>query len=248
MKLHWTLGILILGLSLQGAFYYVSPEGNDKFPGTSPDKPLKSLKQALYKARSGDTVMVKGGIYREELWREWRTGNQKPITVKAFPDETPVITFGWSVKNWKKLPGGLWASDFPYAVCDLWQRLTLDRYLRVDSMELLQKQPGAFFQDPRSGKLYVNPFNGSWHDDPEKAGFTAIPYGTGRTPLPFDDTKATRFRRSGLSVVGNNLVFEGLSFEFHGASGFSIRGRKMDNFYGSVRLRNCSAIGTTLGF
>ncbi len=247
MKRLMTLLCFVLCACLSGAFYYVSPDGNDRHPGNDPAKPLKSLTRALKKVTPGDTVMVKGGIYREQLWREWKKKNPAPVTIKAFPDETPVITFAWAVKNWKKVPGGLLTADFPYAVCDLWQRLTLDRYLKVDSMELLKKQPGAFLQDPKTGKLYVNPLNGSWHDDPEKAGFTAIPYGTGRLPYPFD-SKAPRVRRSGLSLVGDNLVIDGLSFEFHSAAGFTMRGRKIDNFYGSAQVRNCSAVGTTLGF
>lgn len=54
------------------------------------------------------------------------------------PDESPVITFGWRVRNWKKTPEGLFTAFSPHAVCDLWQRTPLERYLKVNSAELVE--------------------------------------------------------------------------------------------------------------
>lgn len=249
MKKVAVSSLLSLSAGLCAAVFYVSPAGNDKNPGTSPEKPFKTIGYAASKAESGDTVMIKGGIYREQISREWRFVNPKPITFKAFPDETPVVTFGWPIKNWKKSGDGLFvsAASFPYAVIDFWQKLTLDRYLRVYSMDLLKKQPGAFYQDTDNGKIYVNPLEGSWHDDPEKAGFIAIPASSREGKiLPFN-TKEVMKPRAGTAFVGKNVIVDGLSFEFHSAVGLSIRGRKFDYFYGSAQIRNCAAIGTTLG-
>ena len=132
-KAFW-MTLLFCGTCLQSGTYYVSPDGNNKNPGTDPRFPLKSITSALQKVKAGDTVMLKGGIYREQIAYSFKEANLQPITIKAFPDETPVITWGWDVKNWKKIPGGLFSARFPYAVCELWQRITLDRYLKVNSM------------------------------------------------------------------------------------------------------------------
>ena len=181
--------VLLCG-ALKSAVYYASPTGDDRNPGTSPEKPLKSVTCALTRAGSGDTVLLRGGIYREQVVRVWDRKNPKPLTIKAFPDETPIISFGWDVEKWRKLPGGLLAASFPYAVCDLWQKLTLDRYLKVEARELIDDQPGSFFQDPSDGTIYVNPLPGTRLADPDDAGFVAVPYGENGTPLPYNTKKA----------------------------------------------------------
>ena len=157
--------------ALKGAVYYVSPAGDDRDPGTL-QKPMKTLSRALTRANSGDTVLLRGGIYREQVVRVWDRKNPKPVTVKAFPDETPIISFGWEVEKWRKLPGGLLAASFPYAVCDLWQKLTLDRYLKVEARDLIDDQPGSFFQDPADGTIYVNPLPGTFPVRRRKRHFT----------------------------------------------------------------------------
>ena len=235
-----------LGTTLSAAIYYVSPSGSDKNPGTDPAKPMKSVSRAVQKLKSGDTLMLKGGIYRESVVREWGKKNPKPITIKAFPDETPIITWGWDITNWKKLPNGLFVADFPYAICDLWQRISLDRYLKLGSMELLKKQPGGFWQDPATGKVYVNPLDGTWNSDPESAGFTAVPFASGSRPSPYNETKKLA-RRPGMNFVGHNIHVDGLAFEFHAGKAFYLRGRQLNRFYGSGIIRNCSAVGTTCG-
>ena len=234
-----------MSASLSGATYYVSPAGSDKNPGTDPARPAKSINRILQKTKSGDTVMLKGGIYREQISMEWANKNPNPITIKAFPDETPVISWGWRVKGWEKLANGLMVADFPYAVCDILQKITLDRYLKVDSMELLRRQPGAFLQDPGNGKIYLNPLDGSWHKDPESAGFIAVPY-AGRVRPPSWKAESSN-RRPGMNLVGHNIHVDGLSFEFHPAKGFYLRGRQKGLFYGSGSIRNCCAVGTTCG-
>ena len=244
-KVFW-MTLLFCGTCLQSAIYYVSPDGNNKNPGTDPRFPLKSITSALRKVKSGDTVMLKGGIYREQIAYNFKDPNLQPITIKAFPDETPVITWGWDVKNWKKIPGGLFSARFPYAVCELWQRITLDRYLKVNSMALLKKQPGSFWQDEKTGMIYVNPLNGSWHADPENAGFVAIPFTTGIRPSSLKST--SRSRRTGISLVGKNLHIDGISLEYHSDAAFYLRGRQKDLFYGSGSVRNSTALGSNCGF
>ncbi len=230
----------------QAATYYVSPLGKDSDPGTTPGKPLKTLRQALRKTAAGDTVLLKGGIYREQIEQEWPQRSTTPITIKAMPDETPVITFGWRIRGWKKGADRLFYAPCAYAVRDLWQRNTLDRYFKVDSLKLAAKKPGAFYQRPGDGMLFVNPLAGGWHDDPEKAGFTVVPYSDGSGPASFNTKKKLSFR-TGMSLVGQELHVSGLHFAFHPQCGFSMRGRKVDKFYASGSIRNCSVVGTTCG-
>ncbi|MBQ7695529.1 MAG: hypothetical protein IJT50_10440 [Lentisphaeria bacterium] len=244
-KLLFTLAAA--AFAAQAATYYVSPLGNNNNAGTDPAKPLKTIQKALVKAGSGDTVLLKGGLYHEMIFREWPNKNPQPITIKASPDETPVVTFGWRLRGWRKEQGRLFSAPCAWAIRELWQRNTLDRYLKVDSMKLLEKQPGAFFQRPEDGRLFVNPLSGSWHDDPEKAGFTVIPYATNSRPTPIKAKNPGVFG-SGMNFVVHNICVDGLHFAFHGGAGIAIRGRQKDWFYGSGVIRNCTAVGTTCGF
>ena len=236
--------VLLTGMGVSGKVFYVSPDGNDKNPGTDPSKPARSINRVLRMTGSGDTVMLRGGIYHELVRREWNDKNPQPVILKAFPDETPVISWGWPVSSWKKLSDGLWVADFPYAVCDLWQKITLDRYLKLESVELIKRQPGSFWQDPDNGRIYVNPLDGSWHADPENGGFIAVPF-AGRVPPSYRSKKM--IRSSGMNFVGRNIHVDGLSFEFHSGKGFYLRGRQKGLFFGSGSVRNCSAVGTTCG-
>jgi len=72
------------------ATYYVSVEGKDTNPGTY-EEPFKSINGALRKIVPGDTVLVRGGVYYEKISFPKSGTPSKRITIKAFPEERPVI-------------------------------------------------------------------------------------------------------------------------------------------------------------
>jgi hypothetical protein len=77
-----------------GNTYYVSPSGDDSNSGTL-DAPWKTLAHAGDILIAGDTLFVRGGSYAGDYFYPANTGTaEAPITVKAYPDETPVLTAG----------------------------------------------------------------------------------------------------------------------------------------------------------
>jgi hypothetical protein len=69
------------------ATYYVSPNGADTNNGTSLSTPVKTIRQALSKARSsGDIVYVRAGTYVEAV-----SISQSGISLSAYQGELPVI-------------------------------------------------------------------------------------------------------------------------------------------------------------
>jgi hypothetical protein len=77
-----------------GAFY-VSPTGSDGSPGTR-SQPWRTLRFALDSLRPGDTLVVRGGTYREQLGgtnplRIAHGAKGKRIVVEAYPGERPVL-------------------------------------------------------------------------------------------------------------------------------------------------------------
>ena len=67
---------------------YVSPTGNDATANGSIDKPYKSINAALAAAKPGDTIVLRGGTYREGVNVRIRKPN---ITIKSAKGEWAVI-------------------------------------------------------------------------------------------------------------------------------------------------------------
>jgi hypothetical protein len=85
--------------------YYVDPTGSDGNAGTSLSSPFQTIQAAADVADDGDTVLIRGGTYREEV-RPANSGSAgQPITFQAYQGEDVVITAteevtgGWSL--WK---------------------------------------------------------------------------------------------------------------------------------------------------
>ena len=70
--------------------YYVATGGNNANTGTI-NSPVKTIQYALGLTVPGDTVMVRGGTYYEQLTIPRSGLLGKNITVKAYPGERPVI-------------------------------------------------------------------------------------------------------------------------------------------------------------
>jgi len=78
IKLYWALGILqMCALTAGAATYHVSPDGN--------------LAAALGKLRPGDTLLLRDGIYRQELHPPRSGEKGRPITIRAEHDGGAVI-------------------------------------------------------------------------------------------------------------------------------------------------------------
>ena len=70
--------------------YYVSTKGSDKNPG-SEAKPFRTVRKAASLARAGDTILVRGGVYSEAVVMRFSGQEGKPIVLKNYPGERPVI-------------------------------------------------------------------------------------------------------------------------------------------------------------
>ena len=59
--------LVVVGASAAGAAeIFVAPDGDDAAPGTRA-RPLASIQTAVDRARPGDTVIIRGGTYRETV-------------------------------------------------------------------------------------------------------------------------------------------------------------------------------------
>ncbi len=92
---------LIVGAGqVEAATYYVNAAtGNDSSPG-SLEQPWKSITRAVGSLQPGDTVLVRGGLYRESINAQINGTADKRITIKAYPSETPVLEGTMVIQGW----------------------------------------------------------------------------------------------------------------------------------------------------
>ncbi len=110
--------------------YYVDinhPESSDDNPGTR-DLPFKSIRKASQSVRAGEEIVIRGGVYREQIRPEHEgTSPQKMIQYRSFPGEEVVVKGSkeinpeWTVSNapnGKPLSFNLWQSDLKEIFAD----------------------------------------------------------------------------------------------------------------------------------
>ena len=78
--------------SYGGLYYYVAPTGSDSNDGTAPERPFRTLSKACRQQAAGDTLLVRGGAYANDFCFTGTGTQQQPITIQAYPGETPVVT------------------------------------------------------------------------------------------------------------------------------------------------------------
>ncbi|MFH1907402.1 MAG: right-handed parallel beta-helix repeat-containing protein, partial [Chloroflexota bacterium] len=71
---------------IDGIVLYVSPDGDDQNPGTTPEAPLRTLAYALCNVRPGQTVRVMPGTYHETVVMGAFGNDSAPITIQGITD------------------------------------------------------------------------------------------------------------------------------------------------------------------
>lgn len=91
-KLFVVVVLVVFSVRGYSEAYYVSPEGDNDNPGTL-EQPWAGFHKAAEKARAGDTVCFRGGIYKIRSQVEFNHSGKpgKWITFMGYPGEIPVI-------------------------------------------------------------------------------------------------------------------------------------------------------------
>lgn len=77
----------------KGTSYYVSQDGSDSNNGTSEDKPFQTVSQAIKKADEGDTIIIRKGVYSEQININKSGTKEKPITIKSYEGEDVIFDY-----------------------------------------------------------------------------------------------------------------------------------------------------------
>jgi hypothetical protein len=103
-----------------GNVYYAAPNGSADAAGTAREAPT-TLESAIARVVTGDTVVLRGGVYR--------TGNlvlNQGITLQPYADEKPVLKGTQVAGDWEALGGNVWRTSwstlFPSEPLPWWRR------------------------------------------------------------------------------------------------------------------------------
>ncbi len=88
-----TMAPFLTPRAAEAGTYYVATSGDDNGSGTE-TQPLRTIQKAASLARAGDTVLVRGGVYSEHVVLRFSGQEGKPVVLKNYPDERPVIQPG----------------------------------------------------------------------------------------------------------------------------------------------------------
>jgi hypothetical protein len=82
----------------------LNPQASDNGDGT-PERPWKTITKAAGKAGPGDTVVVRDGIYREQVVVKQNGTAQAPTLFEAAPGAQVVLTGADQLTGWQKAGG-----------------------------------------------------------------------------------------------------------------------------------------------
>ena len=147
--------------------YHVSIKGSDQNKG-SVSSPYRTISAAAKIARSGDTITVHAGVYRERIDPpRGGVSDAKRITYQAPPGEKVTIKGSEVVKGWKKVENDTWKVIIPNSFFG-----DFNPYNDVIGGEWYKTPKGGF--DRHTGAVYLN---GNWLDEAKDMKNVLAPVG-----------------------------------------------------------------------
>lgn len=145
-----TLALLVTP-SLAQTDFFVSPSGSDLQSG-SESQPVQTINAAILKAQPGDRILVRQGVYREEVAfvRSGRAG--APITLSNYPGETAIISGAQRISDWESYSGQIYRSRLTFETRQVWQDTLI--FLKP-ATRLSAMNAGSFYFESSSNLLYV---------------------------------------------------------------------------------------------
>ncbi|MBO9605848.1 MAG: carbohydrate binding domain-containing protein [Paenibacillaceae bacterium] len=104
--------------SAAGATYYVATNGSDSNSG-SIGSPFRTIQHAADVTAPGDTVLIRGGTYRESVTVTRSGTASEPIVFAPYEDESVTISGADLVpNNWQSYSGHIYKTDVAMALAD----------------------------------------------------------------------------------------------------------------------------------
>jgi hypothetical protein len=238
-------------LPVSAASYEVAqrhPGANDAGPGT-PAQPWKTIARAAERVASGDTVIIRDGIYRERVVIKASGRAEAPIRFQAAPGAHVVVTGADPLTGWVREGGQkpiyrvswpqrfvTWSKhmthpdDEYHRLIGRCEQVAIDGYLLRQVLEPGQLAPGTFLADTTSQALLV--WDNAGRDLNKVFAEASARQEILRVEGDFIQVRGLRFRfaanmaqHGAVVLSGNSDVFEDCTSEATNSSGASFSGR-----------------------
>lgn len=226
--------------------YYVANNGSDGNTGTSINAPMRTIHRAMAKVVAGDTVLVRGGTYRESIYADRGGAAGNPVTVSAYQDEVPIIKGSDVVAGWTLHGGNIWKKtgwkyNSQQVFVDLQDNKGLQQIGKPSSYYgsfeyptpvgsgLASMTAGSFYYDPLALTLYV------WLPDGSDPNNHVIEASTKRRlffmaaghihlkRLAFRHSSSSAFIKQGAAVeLGNYSIMENCDVQYTDFAGVTM--------------------------
>lgn len=101
--------VLLVAVRAAGVEWVVAPDGDDGAAGDA-TAPFRTLARATRALRGGDTLLLRAGVYREQLTLDARHSGTAaaPTVLAAWPGQRAVITAWEAATGWEAAGDGRW--------------------------------------------------------------------------------------------------------------------------------------------
>ncbi|HMP72731.1 MAG TPA: right-handed parallel beta-helix repeat-containing protein [Kiritimatiellia bacterium] len=158
------LYLIPLAPTLAQQTYYVATDGDNSHSGLSTTQPFQTIQHALTVVQPGDTLLLRGGTYREHLETIHHGTPSQPITIAAYSNELPVIKGSHVVTGWVQHTGAIWraagwtnrSQQVMFDGKPLQQiGLPINPFVVARGLDLQDMVAGSYFHNPSNNTLYV---------------------------------------------------------------------------------------------
>jgi hypothetical protein len=246
---------IFLCTSTEAKIWHVAQKN---LPGIDTESQVRSISEAISQLAAGDTVIIHGGIYREQVTIEQSGTAEKPITIQAGPGELVIVTGADRLTRWQKVEGNdsVFFSDWPHSFIS-WNKNNThpsDDYHKLIGRceqvfvngyqlnQVLEKQKlsrGTFFVDLSTKRLYV--WDSANRDISSKKVMVEASVRSTIWTCKADNvrTKGIRFRyaanraqHGAVNFSGDDNEVEDCTFEYSNSCGAKFTGER-------ITVRNC---------
>jgi hypothetical protein len=239
--------MLGFGLTVNGRTLHVASE---PLLEIGPTDQVQTIQEAVSRVRPGETIVVHGGIYREEVVIDRSGSPTQPITLRAAEGQRVILTGADHLTEWTEAPGGdgayvtLWPHRFItwnqhythphddfHRLIGRCEQVFVNAYPMRQVLEQDRLARGTFFVDINAERLYLHPAN-----DQDLTGSRVMVEASSRGQIlsvkgDYVTIKGLRFRyaanraqHGAVELAGNHLTVADCIFEYTNAAGAKFTG------------------------